>query len=127
MNLSYVFISHDLGVVRHISDRVGVMYVGHMVEMSETTDLFDKPMHPYTEGLFNSLPNIDNRAAELRPIPGLMPDPTHLPAGCAFAPRCRYATDACKEKMPEVRHVSDTHTVCCSRYDEPDFQIEGWQ
>ena len=56
-----------------------------------------------------------------------MPDPTHLPEGCAFAPRCRYATEACKEKLPEERHVSETHTVCCSRYDEPDFQIEGWQ
>ena len=53
--------------------------------------------------------------------------PTHLPEGCTFAPRCRYATEACKAKRPEVRHVSDTHTVCCSRYDEPDFQIEGWQ
>ncbi len=126
-NTALVMITHDLGVVAKMCDDVAIVYAGKIVESGTLEDVFNHTMHPYTEGLFNSLPNIDNRAAELRPIPGLMPDPTHLPAGCAFAPRCRYATDACKEKMPEVRHVSDTHTVCCSRYDEPDFQIEGWQ
>ena len=126
-NTALVMITHDLGVVAKMCDDVAIVYAGRIVESGSLEDVFNHTMHPYTEGLFNSLPNIDNRAAELRPIPGLMPDPTHLPAGCAFAPRCRYATDACKAKMPEVRHVSDTHTVCCSRYDEPDFQIEGWQ
>ncbi len=122
-----VMITHDLGVVAKMCDDVAIVYAGQIVESGTLEDVFNNTMHPYTEGLFNSLPNIENREAELKPIPGLMPDPTHLPAGCTFAPRCRYATDACKEKRPEIRHVSDTHTVCCSRYDEPDFKIEGWQ
>ena len=126
-NTALVMITHDLGVVAKMCDDVAIVYAGRIVESGTLEDVFNHTMHPYTEGLFNSLPNIENREAELRPIPGLMPDPTHLPSGCAFAPRCRYATEACKAKQPEVRHVSDTHTVCCSRYDEPDFQIEGWQ
>ena len=126
-NTALVMITHDLGVVAKMCDDVAIVYAGRIVESGTLEDVFNHTMHPYTEGLFNSLPNIDNREAELKPIPGLMPDPTHLPAGCAFAPRCRYATEACKEKQPEIRHVSDTHTVCCSRYDEPDFEIEGWQ
>ena len=126
-NTALVMITHDLGVVAKMCDDVAIVYAGRIVESGSLEDVFNHTMHPYTEGLFNSLPNIDNREAELKPIPGLMPDPTHLPKGCAFAPRCRYATEACREKQPEVRHVTDTHTVCCSRYDEPDFQIEGWQ
>ncbi|MBE6996883.1 MAG: ABC transporter ATP-binding protein [Ruminococcaceae bacterium] len=126
-NYTIVFITHDLGVVAKMCDDVAIVYAGRIVESGTLEDVFNNTMHPYTEGLFNSLPNIDNREAELKPIPGLMPDPTHLPKGCAFAPRCSYATDACREKMPEVRHISETHTVCCSRYDEPDFKIEGWQ
>ena len=126
-NTALVMITHDLGVVAKMCDDVAIVYAGQIVESGTLEDVFNNTMHPYTEGLFNSLPNIDNREAELKPIPGLMPDPTHLPSGCTFAPRCRYATEACKAKRPEVRHVSDTHTVCCSRYDEPDFQIEGWQ
>ena len=126
-NTALVMITHDLGVVAKMCDDVAIVYAGQIVESGTLEDVFNHTMHPYTEGLFNSLPNIENREAELKPIPGLMPDPTHLPEGCTFAPRCRYATEACKAKRPEVRHVSDTHTVCCSRYDEPDFQIEGWQ
>ncbi len=122
-----IMITHDLGVVAKMCDDVAIVYAGRIVESGTLEDVFNNTMHPYTEGLFNSLPNIENREAELKPIPGLMPDPTHLPEGCAFAPRCRYATEACKTKRPEVRHVSETHTVCCSRYDEPDFKIEGWQ
>ena len=126
-NTALVMITHDLGVVAKMCDDVAIVYAGRIVESGTLEDVFNHTMHPYTEGLFNSLPNIENREAELKPIPGLMPDPTNLPVGCAFAPRCRYATEACKAKLPEIRHVSDTHTVCCSRYDEPDFQIEGWQ
>jgi len=126
-NTALVMITHDLGVVAKMCDDVAIVYAGRVVESGTLEDVFNHTMHPYTEGLFNSLPNIENREAELKPIPGLMPDPTHLPEGCAFAPRCHYATDACRAKKPEVRHVSDTHTVCCSRYDEPDFAIEGWQ
>ena len=122
-----VMITHDLGVVAKMCDDVAVVYAGRVVESGTLEDVFNNTMHPYTEGLFNSLPNIENREAELKPIPGLMPDPTNLPAGCAFADRCHYATDACREKIPEARKVSDTHYVFCSRYDEPDFSIEGWQ
>ena len=124
---SMIMITHDLGIVAEMCDKVAIMYAGRVVEYGSTADIYETRLHPYTEGLFNSLPNLENREAELKPIPGLMPDPTHLPKGCAFAPRCRYATEACKEKLPEVRHVNATHTVCCTRYDEPDFQIEGWQ
>ena len=127
LDTALIMITHDLGVVAKMCDDVAIVYAGKIVESGTLEDVFNHTMHPYTEGLFNSLPNIENREAELKPIPGLMPDPTHLPEGCAFAPRCRYATEACSAKRPEIRHVSDTHTVCCSRYDEPDFQIEGWQ
>lgn len=122
-----VMITHDLGVVAKMCDEVAVVYAGRIVESGTLEDVFDRTMHPYTEGLFNSLPNIENREAELKPIPGLMQDPTKLPLGCAFAPRCSYATDACREKRPEIRQVSDTHTVLCTAYDHPGFHIEGWQ
>jgi peptide/nickel transport system ATP-binding protein len=126
-NTALVMITHDLGVVAKMCDDVAVLYAGRIVESGTLEDVFNNTMHPYTEGLFNSLPNIENRGAELKPIPGLMPDPTKLPAGCTFADRCSYATDACREKVPETRRVSETHTVACSRYDEPGFRIEGWQ
>ena len=100
------------------------MYAGRIVEKGTLDDVFNRTKHPYTEGLFNSLPNINDRKAKLQPIPGLMPDPTNLPVGCAFASRCKYATEACKQAQPVVRQVSDTHTVACSAYDDPAFRIE---
>ena len=124
-NTALVMITHDLGVVAKMCDEVAVMYAGRIVESGTLEDVFDNTMHPYTEGLFNSLPNIDDRESELKPIPGLMPDPTKLPAGCAFAPRCRYATETCAEKQPAARQVSDTHTVACTAYEDADFRIEG--
>lgn len=126
-NTALVMITHDLGVVAKMCDEVAVMYAGRIVESGMLEDVFDNTMHPYTEGLFNSLPNLDNREADLKPIPGLMPDPTKLPEGCAFAPRCQYATDSCKVSRPEPRNVSDTHVVACSAYNVPGFRIEGWQ
>ncbi len=119
-----VMITHDLGVVAKICDHVAVMYAGRIIETGTLEDIFSYPMHPYTEGLFNSLPNVNDRKAELKPIPGLMPDPTKLPAGCAFAPRCQYATDACREKPLTLRYVSDTHAHMCTAYDDPDFHIK---
>jgi peptide/nickel transport system ATP-binding protein len=121
--MALVMITHDLGVVAKICDDVAVMYAGRIVESGTRGDIFNSPMHPYTEGLFNSLPNIRDRKAELKPIPGLMPDPTKLPPGCAFEPRCRYAVEACKEPC-ETRAVSETHSLLCARYDEPGFHIE---
>ena len=118
-----VMITHDLGVVASICDEVAVMYAGKIVEFGSLEDVFSHTKHPYTEGLFNSLPNINERNARLKPIPGLMPDPTQLPKGCAFAPRCQYATDACKSTAPETIHFSDTHYALCSRYNEPNFTL----
>jgi len=122
--MGMIMITHDLGIIAEVCDEVSVVYAGRVIEHGTLVDVFDHTLHPYTEGLFNSLPDIDNRERELIPIPGLMPDPTNLPAGCPFAPRCRYATDKCSEALPEEKWVSDTHFVACSRYDEPDFHIE---
>jgi len=123
LGTALVMITHDLGVVAKVCDAVAVMYAGKIVEYGTLEDVFNHPMHPYTEGLFNSLPNIKDRAAELIPIPGLMPDPTKLPPGCAFEPRCRYAVEACKEPCT-VRSVTDTHMLLCTRYDDPEFRID---
>jgi len=123
LGTALVMITHDLGVVAKVCDTVSVMYAGKIVEHGTLEDVFNRPMHPYTEGLFNSLPNIAEEATELIPIPGLMPDPTKLPPGCAFEPRCKYAVEGCKEPC-EVRNVSDTHIILCTRYNEPDFRID---
>ena len=119
-----IMITHDLGIVADICDDVAVMYAGRIIEQGTLDEVFNETRHPYTEGLFNSLPNIHDRQARLKPIPGLMPDPANLPKGCAFADRCKYATDACKEARPVQRWVSDTHMVACTAYDDPNFIIE---
>ena len=123
LGTALVMITHDLGVVAKICDMVAVMYAGKIVEYGTLEEVFNTPMHPYTEGLFNSLPNVRSRKAELRPIPGLMPDPTKLPVGCAFEPRCRYAVEGCLEACG-ARTVGGTHMVLCKRYDEEGFHIE---
>lgn len=123
-NTALVMITHDLGVVAKMCDEVAVMYAGRIVESGTLEEVFNSTMHPYTEGLFNSLPNLEDRTAELIPIPGLTPDPTKLPVGCAFAPRCQYATEVCSAKHIEPRSVSDTHTILCARYDDPNFRIK---
>ena len=123
LGMALMMITHDLGVVAKICDIVAVMYAGKIVEYGTLEDIFNTPMHPYTEGLFNSLPNIKDRRAELKPIPGLMPDPTRLPIGCAFEPRCKYANESCKEACG-MRNISETHTVLCKRYDDAGFRIE---
>ena len=124
LGTALLMITHDLGVVAKVCDMVAVMYAGRIVEYGTLEDVFNTPMHPYTEGLFNSLPNIRDRKAALKPIPGLMPDPTKLPVGCAFEPRCQYATDACREKRVENRYVSQTHALLCARYDEAGFHLQ---
>ena len=110
----------------HAVDGINLkLHAGEIVESGTVEDIFmgDKH-HPYTIGLFDSIPNLSSRANRLKPIPGLMPDPTNLPVGCAFAPRCKYATEACKQAQPVARHISDTHTVYCTAYDDPAFLIE---
>ena len=124
LGTSMLFITHDLGIVAQICDEVAVMYAGRIIERGTLEDVFNHTKHPYTEGLFNSLPNIEDRRSELKPIPGLMPDPTKLPKGCAFAPRCQYARPECINTPQVERHFSQTHSVMCSAYDDPQFHIE---
>lgn len=121
---SMIMITHDLGVVAEICDEVAVMYAGRIVESGTLEEVFNHTKHPYTEGLFNSLPNINNKVHKLQPISGLMPDPAHLPEGCTFAERCPYAMESCRKVRPAVRQMSETHQVACTRYDEPDFRIK---
>ena len=120
-HMSMLLITHDLGVVAETCDDVAVMYAGRIVEIGSADEVFNAPRHPYTEGLFNSLPNLHERGEELIPIKGLMPDPMDLPQGCAFAPRCAYATEACTKRQPELRHAGGTHYVACDAYDDPSF------
>ena len=110
-----IMITHDLGIIAEVCDEVSVVYAGQIVEHGTLEDVFERTLHPYTEGLFGSLPNIEERRHRLQPIPGLMPDPTDLPKGCCFAPRCKYCTEACTKARPEMKWVSDTHYVRCSR------------
>lgn len=117
-NTSMLMITHDLGIVAEVCDEVSIMYAGRIVEHGTLEDIFEHTSHPYTEGLFGSLPNIEKREEELKPIPGLMPDPTNLPSGCPFHPRCKYAQEICKSRMPQQTRLSDTHSVCCLAYEE---------
>ena len=123
LGTALVMITHDLGVVAKVCDMVAVMYAGKIVEYGTLEDIFNNTMHPYTEGLFNSLPDVRGRKSKLIPIPGLMPDPTSLPPGCAFQPRCRYAVETCKNPL-SIYNVSDTHSLLCSRYNENGFLID---
>jgi peptide/nickel transport system ATP-binding protein len=122
-HMSMLLITHDLGIVAEVCDDVAVMYAGKIVEIGSADDVFNHTRHPYTEGLFDSLPNLKQRGEELIPIKGLMPDPTHLPEGCAFCPRCPYATEKCKTVAPQLRNVGGNHFVACDRYDEKDFSL----
>ena len=122
-----ILITHDLGIVAEICDEVAVMYAGRIVEKGTLEEVFNRTRHPYTEGLFNSLPNIHRRQEDLQPIPGLMPDPTALPKGCAFAPRCSYVREACLDSQPYPKKVSPTQVVRCTAYDDPGFMIQRRQ
>jgi peptide/nickel transport system ATP-binding protein len=112
-NMSMIMITHDLGIVAEVCDEVSVMYAGKVVEHGNLEDIFDNTAHPYTKGLFNSIPNIKKRTSQLTPIRGLMPDPTDLPTGCPFHPRCDFAKPECSIKAPEKTWLSDTHYVRC--------------
>ncbi|MDR3669797.1 MAG: ABC transporter ATP-binding protein [Holophaga sp.] len=118
--MAMLMITHALGIVAEVCDFVGIMYGGRIVECGTLADIFDNLRHPYTRGLFDSLPDIENRRAELKPIPGLIPDPMNLPPGCAFHPRCSYAKPECSLNLPQVKWLSDTHYVSCHLYDETD-------
>jgi len=122
-NMAMLLITHDLGIIAEFCDDVAVMYAGHIVEAGTLEDVFINTKHPYTEGLFRTLPNIFNRKEMLQPIPGLMPDPFNLPDGCPFASRCSYALDSCSVGQIEKIQVSGSHYVVCRRYLEMDFDI----
>ncbi len=123
LGTSMIFITHDLGIVAEICDEVAVMYAGRIIERGTLEEVFNHTRHPYTEGLFNSIPDISNRKSALQPIPGLMPDPTKLPKGCAFAPRCPYRRPECIDTPQQERMFSATHGVRCSAYADPSFRI----
>ena len=110
---SMVLITHDLGIVAESCDAVAIMYAGEIVEYGTLEDIYDHTAHPYTIGLFGSIPRLDLDTERLQPIQGLMPDPINLPSGCPFHPRCPYSTPECRETKPEHREVSLGHLVKC--------------
>ena len=124
-DMSMLLNTHDLGVVAEVCDEVAVMYAGRIIEIGTADEVFNSIRHPYTEGLFNSLPNLKQRGEDLVPIRGMMPDPTNLPKGCAFAPRCPYATAACEAQQPALRAMGGTHFVACDAYNDPGFKLGG--
>ncbi|MCY9547670.1 ABC transporter ATP-binding protein [Lysinibacillus xylanilyticus] len=114
LDLTFLFISHDLSVVRHISDRIMVMYLGKVVEIADKHSLFTQPYHPYTKALFSSIPVIDAQHRKERIIlKGDLPSPLNPPTGCSFHTRCPFATDKCKAEIPTLREISATHKVAC--------------
>jgi peptide/nickel transport system ATP-binding protein len=112
-NTALMLITHDLGVVAEICDKVAIMYAGSVVEYGDTDSLYEHRMHPYTEGLFNSIPDVDAPRSRLQVIQGLTPDPTDLPRGCRFHPRCPYALPSCSEARPEMVEWRPGHFVAC--------------
>lgn len=118
-NLSYLFISHDLSVVEHISDSVGVMYLGNLVEYGETEDIFSNPLHPYTKALFSAIPIPDpNYKMKRIVLEGSIPSPANPPAGCKFHTRCAQCMDICKTVAPEQKEIEPGHFVVCHLFDE---------
>ena len=123
-NLTYMFIAHNLSVVEHVSDRVCVMYLGRVVEMAETEELFYHPKHPYTEALLSAIPVADPTVENNRiMLPGEVGNAANLPSGCCFHPRCKYACDECKEKIPELRELTPGHFAACHRIE--DLKLDG--
>ena len=113
LDLTYLFISHNLSVVEHISDRVVIMYLGRIVEIAETDDLFEEPNHPYTQALLNGIPKLDQRGIDYEPIEGEIPSPLDPPTGCHFHPRCPHAIDRCKMERPALREIAADRWSAC--------------
>ena len=112
-NTSTMLITHDLGVVAEVSDRVAVMYAGKVVEYSDVDTIFHNPKHPYTWGLLKSIPKLDQSVDRLLTIEGVVPSPHNLPEGCSFHPRCRFATDKCREQEPNIEDIEPGHSIRC--------------
>ena len=108
-----ILITHDLGIVVEMCNKVAIMYAGEIVESGTVEDIFEQRSHPYTIGLFNSIPTLDEDVERLEPIDGLMPDPINLPTGCKFHPRCPYAADICKRQQPAAVEIAPGHMVQC--------------
>ena len=126
--LTYLFIAHDLSVVEHISHRVAVMYVGKIVELTNTERLFKNPLHPYTEALLSAVPKPDPRLRDkgLRiRLEGEVADPSNPPSGCYFHPRCRYTQDRCRDEEPAVREIGKDHWVACHFAEE--LELRGFE
>ena len=121
LGLTYLFIAHDLLVVRHISDRIAVMYLGKMVELADAEEVYSHPLHPYSKSLISAVPIPDPKIARANrriPLQGDIPSPLNAPSGCPFRTRCPYATDACSESMPPFEEVEPGHFVACHRVKE---------
>ncbi|WP_395028249.1 ABC transporter ATP-binding protein [Comamonas odontotermitis] len=116
--LTYMFISHDLGVVRHISDRVAIMYLGKIVEMAPTAEIFGKAQHPYTQALLAEVPDVARRKRAFVPIQGEIPSPLNPPSGCTFHPRCPHAMERCKTEVPVLRETAPGHVTACHLQDQ---------
>ena len=112
-HMSLIFITHNLGVVAHTCDTIGVMYASHLVELGAKDEIFAKPLHPYTQGLLNSIPRLDTQAKFLTPIKGLVCNMLEPPQGCKFNPRCEHAMDICGQEIPPLKEVAPGHFVAC--------------
>ena len=118
LGLTYLFISHDLGVVEHLSERVVIMYLGRIVEVAETIALFEQPNHPYTVALLAEVPRIDRRGQTFAPIKGEIPSPLDPPSGCHFHPRCPHAMDRCRAEQPALREIAPGRYSACHLNDQ---------
>ena len=113
LNLTYLFISHDIGVVEHISDRIVIMYLGRIVEAGRTEEIFEKPNHPYTQVLLREVPRLEDRHHQFKPVEGEIPSPIDPPSGCYFHPRCPHANDRCRRENPALRDIASGHLSAC--------------
>ena len=119
LGLTYLFISHDLGVVEHISDRIYIMYLGRVVESAPTEELFASPNHPYTQALLREVPRLDLRHSDFEPIKGEIPSPLDPPSGCHFHPRCPFATERCRAEVPVLAQIAPGRVSACHLNDRP--------